>query len=556
VRKPYRDFAGLVAGLWLALLMSGCQPQSGKGADGREVGSAPPKLVAGLGPVHHPVTTINPQAQKYFDQGLAYLYGFNRAEAVRSFAYAAELDPKLAMAHWGRAVALGPNINAPEIDEQAANAAYEAAQRAVALAGNATVAERGYIEAVAKRYAANPRADARKLAYDYKVAMGQLRKRYPDDLDAATLYAESAMNLRPWHLYTRDGKPEEGTSEIVEVLEWVLARNPNHVGANHYYIHATEASNQPQRGLAAAQRLPRLAPGAGHLVHMPAHVYFRTGDYAAAIRANEQAAAVDEAYISCCASRRGEYAVMYYSHNLHFLAVAAAMGGRSKEATATAAKLAAHIDAVIDRVPALEAFGALPVLISARQADWGAVLRWPEPKADRHASLAAWHFARGLAHAAMKDIGPALIEHDAFNAEAAKAKDLSMGNNTAGQVFGVADHLLSGKVFAARGDDASARRELELTVAAQDGLDYDEPPAFPWPVRESLGAHLLRSGDAVAAERVFREDLLKNPNNPRSLFGLAETLKARGRHYDAGEVMRQFEASWSGADMKLRIEEF
>jgi tetratricopeptide (TPR) repeat protein len=365
------------------------------------------------------------------------------------------------------------------------------------------------------------------------------------------------MNLRPWHLYTHDGKPEEGTDEIVDVLEWVLARNPNHVGANHYYIHATEASTQPQRGLASAQRLPRLAPAAGHLVHMPAHVYFRIGDYARAIQANEQAAAVDEAYISCCAPRGGgDYTAMYYSHNLHFLAVAAAMGGRSKEAASSAAKLAAHIDPVIDHVPALEAFGALPVLIAARQADWGAVLKWPEPKEGRHASRAAWHFARGLAHATMKDIGPALIEHDAFNAEAAKAKDLSMGNNTAGQVFGVADHLLSGKIFAARGDDASARRELELAVAAEDGLDYDEPPPFPWPVRETLGARLLQNGDAVGAERVFREDLMKNPNNPRSLFGLAETLKARARHYDAGEVMRQFETSWVGADMKLRIEEF
>lgn len=552
--NAYRIFIKAFAGFSLALLISGCQPHERKQADGSQMSSAAPKLVAGLGPVHHPVTTINPQAQKYFDQGLAYLYGFNHAEAVRSFAYAAELDPKLAMAHWGRAVALGPNINAPEIDEQAARAAYEAAQRALALASNATAAERGYIDAVVKRYAANPR----KLAYDYKVAMGQLRKRYPDDLDAATLYAESAMNLRPWHLYSRDGKPEEGTDEIVEVLEWVLARNPNHVGANHYYIHATEASARPQRGLASAQRLPRLAPAAGHLVHMPAHVYFRTGDYASAIQANEQAAAVDEAYISCCAPRGGggDYTAMYYSHNLHFLAVAAAMGGRSKEATAAAAKLAAHVDPVIEQVPPLEAFGALPVLIAARQADWGTVLKWPEPKEGRHASRAAWHFARGIARAAMTDIGPALIEHDAFSAEAAKAKDLSMGNNTAGQVFAIADHLLSGKVFAARGDNAAARRELELAVAAQDALDYDEPPPFPWPVRETLGAHLLRSGDTVAAERVFREDLARTPNNPRSLFGLAETLKARGRQFDSDEVRRQFDKSWAGADFKLRIEEF
>jgi tetratricopeptide (TPR) repeat protein len=543
----------------LLLSVSACQPQTAAQGSKLQSPAAAPKLVAGLGPVHHPVTTINPQAQKYFDQGLAYLYGFNHAEAVRSFTYAAELDPKLAMAHWGRAVALGPNINAPEIDEAAAKAAYEAAQRAFALAANATTAERGYIDAITKRYAANPRADVRKLAYDYKVAMGQLSKRYPDDLDAATLYAESAMDLRPWHLYARDGRPEEGTDEIVATLEWVLARNNNHLGANHYYIHAVEASTQPQRALASARRLPILAPASGHLVHMPAHIYFRVGDYASAIVANAQAAAVDEAYIACCAPRTPDgafYPAMYYSHNLHFLAVAASMAGRSKDASSAAAKLAAHVDPVVDQMPIFEAFGTIPILIAARQADWGAIVKWPEPKGGRHASRAAWHFARGLAHAAMKDIGPALIEHDAFAVEAAKAKDLSMGNNTAGQVFTIADHLFSGKVFAARGDNAAARKELELAVAAQDALDYDEPPAFPWPVREALGAHLLRSGDALAAENVFREDLVKTPNNPRSLFGLAESLKARGRHFDAEEVRRQFESRWAGADMKLRIEEF
>src|SRR5258706_1107733 len=232
---------------------------------------------------------------------------------------------------WGRAVALGPNINAPEIDEAAEKAAYEAAQRAVALSMRATTAERAYINAVAKRYAPNPKADWRKLAFDYKTAMGELARRYPDDLDAATLYAESAMNLRPWKLYTRDGQPEEGTDEIVSVLEWVLARNPDHVGANHYYIHATEASTKPERALTSARRFPPLAPAAGHLVDMPAPASIRLVGYPAAIRANEQAAQVDEAYISCCGGRGGLYPAMYYSHNLHFLALAAAMAGAAPE---------------------------------------------------------------------------------------------------------------------------------------------------------------------------------------------------------------------------------
>jgi tetratricopeptide (TPR) repeat protein len=533
-----------------------CQPNERPTASNQVAPDGAPKLVEGLGSVHHAVSTTNPLAQKYFDQGLAYVYAFNHDEAVRSFKYAAELDPKLAMAYWGQALATGPNINAPQIDAQAAKAAYDAVQKAVALSANASSEERGYIAALSKRYAPNPKADWRKLAFDYKVAMGELMKRNPDDLDAATLFAESAMDLHPWQLYDKAGNPEPGTEEVVKVLEFVLARNAKHVGANHYYIHATEASSSPQRALPCARRLPTLAPAAGHLVHMPAHVYFRTGDYAAAIAANEQAAKVDEHYISCCGPKGGIYPAMYYSHNLHFLAVAAAMGGRSKEAAAATAKLADHLDPVIDQMPMFEAMGSIPILIAARQALWGEVLKWPEPKAGRHSTLAAWHFARGLAHASMKDIGPALTEHDAFAAEAAKAKDLSMGNNSAGKIFAIADHLLSGRIFAMRGDAESARKELELAVKAQDDLDYDEPPAFPWPVREALGGQLLRAGDSAGAEKVFREDLARTPNNPRSLFGLAESLKARGRHFEAGEIQKQFEARWTGADLKLRIEDF
>jgi tetratricopeptide (TPR) repeat protein len=542
--------------LSLLLLSIACQPNSASPPPTNQPTSTP-KLIQGLGPVHHPVSTDSPEAQKYFDQGLAYIYAFNHAEAIRSFARAAELDPKLAMAWWGQAVALGPNINAPEIDTAAAKSAYDAAQRALALSSTATPNEQAYIHAICKRYAPSPNADLRKLAFDYKIAMGEVVSKYHDDLDAATLYAESAMNLHPWHLYTKAGQPEEGTEEIVKVLEWVLTRNPNHVGANHYYIHATEASITPERALPSAKRLPILAPAAGHLVHMPAHVYIRTGDYAAAIAANEQAARADENYISCCAPKGGGiYPAMYYSHNLHFLAYAAAMAGRSKEASAAAAKLASNLDPVIDQMPMFEGMGAIPILIATRQAQWGEVLKWPKPNDNRHATLAAWHFARGMAHASMKDIGPALIEHDLFAAECAKVKALAPGNDAVGQVFSIADHLLSGKIFAARGDNAAARKEFEFAVKAQDDLDYDEPPAFPWPVRETLAAHLLRTGDALGAEKIFREDLIKTPNNPRSLWGLKESQKARGRHFDASETQKQFEARWTNADQQLRIEDF
>jgi tetratricopeptide (TPR) repeat protein len=516
----------------------------------------PVKLVEGLGPVHHPVSTAVPEAQKFFDQGLAYLYAFNHNEADRSFAKAAELDPKLAMAWWGRALALGPNYNLPEIDQAASKAAYDAGQRALSLRDNATQSERAYIEAVVKRYPQDPKGDWAKCALDYKNAMGEVSRKYPEDLDAATLYAESMMNLRPWRLYDHNGAPAEGTEEIVRTLEWVMARNPNHTGANHYYIHATEASTNPGRALVSAQRLPKLAPSAGHLVHMPAHVYSRTGNYAAAIGANAEAAKVDEAYLACCGPKMGFYPMMYYSHNLHFLAFAASMAGRTKEANQAATKLAEHIEPGAHHAPMLDGFAAMPILFAVRDGQWAQVNKLPQPKDDRPATLAAWHFARGMAHASTKDVGPALKEQEGFRAAAARAKEIPMGNNKGADVLAVADHLLAGKIAAARGDGATARRELEEAVKIQDTLAYDEPPAFPWPVREALGAQLLRAGDAAGAERVFREDLVRTPNNPRSLFGLAESLKARERYAEAAEVRRQFDAAWANADTTLKIEEF
>jgi tetratricopeptide (TPR) repeat protein len=556
--------AARVLSVVLPLIAMACQsPDSApavraeRGGPGQAV--APPqqqppvKLVDGLGPVHHAVSTAEPEAQKFFDQGLAYLYAFNHPEADRSFARAADIDPKLAMAWWGRALVLGPNYNLPEIDPDAHKAAIEAVKRAQSLVENATPAERAYINAVAKRYPADPKGDWAGHAREYKEAMGELSRRFAEDLDAQTLYAESAMNLRPWRLYEKDGTPAEGTEEIVRVLEWVIARNPNHTGANHYYIHATEASTRPGRALAAARRLPKLAPSAGHLVHMPAHVYSRIGDYAAAISANADAARADEAYIACCGPKGGFYPMMYYSHNLHFLAFASAMAGRSKEAAESAARLAAHIEPGAHHAPMLDGFAAMPILITVRQGQWADVNKAAKPKDDRPATLAAWHFARGMARADTKDVGPALQELDALKAVAPGAREIPMGNNKGGDVFQVAEHYLAGRIAGARGDAGTARRELESAVQVQDGMAYDEPPAFPWPVREALGAQLLRAGDAAGAEKVFREDLVKTPNNPRSLFGLAESLKAAGRHADAAEARKRFDAAWAGADRPLSL---
>src|SRR5271157_6274289 len=285
----------------------------------------PASLLSGLGTLHHPVSTKNASAQEFFDQGLRLIYAFNHDEAARSFQKAAELDPKLAMAYWGIAEAVGPNYNDPASADRFKRA-HEAIQKAVDLSGNASDAERGYIFAMAKRFPADPKSDLRKAAEDYRDAMREVVKNNPDDLDAATLFAESGMNLHPWGLWHQDGTPHEGTEEIVATLESVIKRDPNHLGALHYYIHAVEASNSPERALAAANRLASLAPAAGHIVHMPAHVYIRTGDYAAAVKTNEEAAAVDRAYIQRSGAQ-GIYPMMYYSHNLHFIAMCSAMTG-------------------------------------------------------------------------------------------------------------------------------------------------------------------------------------------------------------------------------------
>src|ERR1043166_4005958 len=320
-----------------------------------------PTLLPGLGDVHHPVSTKNRQAQQFFDQGLKLVYAFNHDEARRSFQHAADLDPELAMAWWGVAVTLGPNYNLP-VDPQREKAGYDAAQRALALQENASDPERAYINALAVRYSKDPHADLHALDVDYKNAMGKLAAHYPDDLDASTLYAESLMNLNPWHLWTADGKPAESTEEIVWVLESVLKRDPNHLGANHYYIHAVEASPHPERALPSALRLGQLAPAAGHLVHMPAHIYARVGDHAASAHCNELAAAADKRFLAQT-GEQGVYPMMYYSHNLHFLAYAACMRGDFAEAKSAAAKLVANVAPGVKAMPPLEGFLPTPMIV-------------------------------------------------------------------------------------------------------------------------------------------------------------------------------------------------
>jgi tetratricopeptide (TPR) repeat protein len=479
------------------------------------------------------------------------IYGFNHEEAVRSFKRAAELDPQMAMAWWGVAYALGPNINY-EVDPDHERSAFDAVQKALALTKDAPANERAYIEALAKRYSNDPKADLKKLAVDYKNAMGELSRKYPDDLDAATLYAESMMDLRPWQLWSADGKPAEGTEEVIAVLESVLKRNPNHPGAIHYYIHAVEASPHPERALAYAPKLPQLMPMAGHLVHMPAHIYERVGDYQSAARSNAEAAAADEAYFKAT-GMQGYYS-MYYAHNLDFLAIANSMQGRYREAIDAANKLADFTRPMIKGMPMFEPILAKPILMWERFHRWDEIMKAPQPDASLPATLAVWHFARAMAFVARGDVGNAESEHKAFMETAKLVPPDSMSSlNPTSKVLAIAADVLGARVAEAKHDYQRALDLFSKGIKDEDSLAYDEPPQWFHPVRELFGGYLLRRGNYVDAEGIFRNDLERNKHSGRSLFGLMESLKAQKKSEAAAAAQKEFESAWKNADTKLSI---
>jgi tetratricopeptide (TPR) repeat protein len=515
--------------------------------------SEPAKLIPGLSNLNHPVTTQNAEAQKFFNQGLALIYGFNHEEARRSFERAAQLDPKLAMAHWGIALAVGPNYNESEIDPSRLLAADRALEKARELAANASENERGYIDALAKRF--QLKTDLKKCAVEYKDAMSALHKKYPEDVDAAVLYADSLMNLTPWQLWTKDGKPAENTAEIVSTLEAAIKRQPDHIGANHLYIHAVEASRSPGRALPSADKLGKLAPAAGHLVHMPSHIYIRTGDYVAAAKANEDAAKVDLDYIQRTGVK-GMYPAMYYSHNLHFLVEAYNRQGNYGAAVASAQRLADNVSGHIKEMPMLEGFLPSVMFVQLRFNRWDEILKMPEPAKEMLITNALWHYARGVALAGKGQKAEAQKERDIFASTAKGVPgETPFGLNNAASVLKIAEHSLDARIAAAKGDHKSAVEYWRKAVAAHDALNYDEPPGWYYPVRESLGAALLLAGNAAEAEKVFRKDLEDNPHNGRSLFGLAESLKKQNNSEAAKNAQREFEAAWKNATTRLKIED-
>ncbi|MDQ6894503.1 MAG: hypothetical protein M3167_17735 [Acidobacteriota bacterium] len=520
--------------------------------------SVPPDLYDDLGTFTRKISTPVSKAQLYFNQGMRLVWAFNHDEAKRAFDQAARLDPSCAMCQWGVALTLGPNINLPALPDRAA-AAVVAAKKASELAksGKATPVERALIAALARRYSDPPPSDPaaqKKLDEAYAAAMRGAARRFRNDLDVATLFAESMMDLRPWDLWTNDGKLQPGTLEIVRTLERVLAKNPNHPGANHYYIHAVEASPDPGRALAAAKRLGAMMPGAGHLVHMPAHIYIRTGDYEASSEANRRA--IDADAKSSVAAPPSPIYQMYVAHNHQFLWASAILQGRSAESLEAARKTVENAPLeMLRQMPGFDTLLTYPVLTLVRFGRWDDVLKEPTPPADFAFANAVHHFARGVALAKLGRPEEALAERHAITEITKRIPPEAMESlNKSHDLLDVAVWVLDGQILAKKGDVGGAVSILTKAAEAQDALKYSEPPDWYYPVRQTLGAILLSAGRAKDAERVYREDLVRTPDNGWSLFGLAEALKAQGK--PEAETRARFDKAWQRADIRITASDF
>ena len=507
-------------------------------------------LYPDLGTHHRTISTKVPLAQQYFDQGLRLVYGFNHAEAIRSFTRATELDPSCAICWWGIAYAYGPHVNAG-MDSASGAAAYAAAQRAVKLGAKADKWEQGWINAVAARYGPMPTADRARHDSAYARAMERVAADWPDDLDAAALYAESLMDLRPWNYWMPDGKPYPGTTEIVRQLDRVIAANPQHPGACHYYIHAVEAVN-PQAAIPCAERLARLMPGVGHMVHMPAHIYVRVGRYADAAQSNVHAIHTDEQFIE------GQkpttlYSLAYYPHNIHFLAFVAAMSGQSVKAIEAARALKAKVNLDVARqammLQEMVPYYALTLTTFGR---WDDVLAEPLPPSDLRFPMAMAQYARGVAYAAKGRMAEARVALDTVVA----IDRATPAGAEAKAPISIAAHALMGEIASRSGDHAGAIAHFTEALKIEDTGLYFEPPKWYYPIRQSLGAALLKAGRSAEAETVYREDLKRFPENGWSLFGLAEALKAQGKTDEAATVEKRLAAAWASADVKLVASRF
>jgi tetratricopeptide (TPR) repeat protein len=536
-----------------ALILTSCSGQT----------PAPPAkprtpLFTNLGNHHFPITTASPDGQRYFNQGFTLSYAFNHGEAIRSFREAIAIDPSCAMCYWGVAFALGPNINAP-ISEAAAKEAFEAIGRARERAARATERERAYIDALANRYAADPRAERAPLDRAYAEGMRAVMQKFPDDLDAATLFAQSLMDTSPWNYWQSDGSPRPFTNDVLAALESVLARRADHIGAIHLYIHAVEASPNPGRAEAYAEKLPALVPGAGHLVHMPAHVYLRTGRYEDASAANRNAVKADEAYLAGNrAAGNMTYEVGYVPHNIHFLVTSASMEARRADAldAAMQVRAKAHADMMRDRDVGgmMQHMYLTPTFTKVRFGLWDDVLAEAAMPDDLPYLRAIGHAARGLALAGKGELGAAQKELSALSPikdEPALKSTYVSNVNSAATVVAIAHDVLAGEIAARRKNAAEASRHLSAAVALEDGLTYMEPPDWPIPVRQLQGAALLDLGRVREAEAAFRDDLKKFPENGWSLTGLQASFARQGRAKEAAELQSRVDRALRTADTKI-----
>ena len=510
-------------------------------------------LLENIGNLHHAVSTKDPLAQRLFDQGLIMDYGFNHMESERSFRYAAQIDPTLAMAWWGVALANASNLNGP-IDADREKIAYEAIQKAIALKQYASPEEQALIDALAQRFTNDPKPDFPKLEQAYAEAMAKVAHDYPDDPDAGTLYVDGIMNTMPWDYYEKNGEAKPGTKTGIAELERLLQRWPQHPGANHLYIHITEASAHPERAVGAAERLGPFAPAAGHLVHMPSHIWVRVGRWDDAVQANLNASKADEDYISQC-HKQGRYPLGYYPHNLHMLTFASMMEGRSKIALEASKKAANQMPKDWQENPPSFAvmFNALPYFAEVRFGQWEEIIAMPAPLDQKGLVQAMWHYARGMAYARRQQFEKADMELDAIDdiLKSGNLNEYHARKNSSVATLEIARYVLAGETAGERGEFQRASALLRKAVDYQDHLDYDEPEDWYYGVRQSLGNVLLKADRPAEAQGVFEQDLLRHPENGWSLFGLEQSLRDQGKAAEADSVDVRFKKAWARADIKL-----
>ncbi|MEX0942356.1 MAG: hypothetical protein WD002_07405 [Pseudomonadales bacterium] len=527
--------------------------------DAELVARAGAPLFDGLGTHQHQITTNDPGAQRYFNQGLMLSFAFNHAESIRSFRAAQQLDPDCAMCFWGESLATGPNINVTSNGQAIMSdadriSAFAALQQAITLKDQASERERDYIDALASRYNGDTSTSRAPLDLAYAQAMGKLAAKYPEDADAASLYAEALMNTMPWNYWADDGYPKPDTVKVIASLEQVLETNPNHPLAIHLYIHAVEASSEPQRAEPYADRLAKLVPGAGHLVHMPAHIYWRVGRYHDASNANIEAARVDEEYIAQC-NAQGFYPALYYPHNIHFLWAASTMEGRSELSIDSAFRVIKNVSIEqVDQFPTIEFFRTIPLLSYIRFGKWDEILNYP-PEPERFKfSAGILHYARGVAFAAKGDFEAAKAEHVLLIPllDAVPIKFLDSNDVPASTLLNIAHELLQGEIAYFQTNYDVAITHYESAVVLQDELPYTEPPFWYYPTRQSLGQALMAAGKPAAAEAVYRKDLEDYPHNGWSMFGLARALEAQQKTAEANKQMMMFNQMWQQADIELQ----